>query len=263
MGKTGEAFEKLVQTVDELRVHCPWDRKQTIASLRSLTLEEVYELAEAIDNEDYEEIKKELGDVLLHVVFYAKIATEKQEFDIAKVCEAIVDKLVKRHPHVYGDVEADTEEKVKANWEKLKKDEKSGKKKFLLDGIPKGLPPLIKAMRIQDKAAATGFDWENDDQVWEKVREEMNEFEKNINDNASVAEKEDELGDLFFSLINFARFKGLDAEKSLESTNRKFMERFRWMEEKAGENNKSLKEMNINEMEELWQQSKIEKKSNK
>lgn len=255
MGKAGDAFERLIQTVDELRVHCPWDRKQTLSSLRPLTLEETYELAEAIDNNNLGEIKKELGDVILHVVFYAKIGKEQGAFEISDVCEGIVDKLIERHPHVYGDVKAETEEEVKENWESLKKNEQSSKKS-LLDGIPKALPSLVKSMRIQDKAAATGFDWENKDQVWEKVKEEVHEFENNIRYTDDTQQKEDELGDLLFSLLNFSRFEGLDPDKALERTNQKFMERFKWMEEQASIENRSLKEMNIEEMENLWQKAK-------
>ena len=220
-----KAFERLLIIMDELREQCPWDKKQTLESLRHLTIEEVYELGDAILDNDLEEVKKELGDVLLHIVFYSKIGSETNDFDIADVCNSISDKLVDRHPHIYGDVKVENEEDVKRNWEQLKL--KEGKKS-VLSGVPRSLPAMVKAYRMQDKTAQVGFEWENAEQVWDKVEEEIQEF-KEVED-VDQAKIEDEFGDIMFSLINYARFKGIDPETALEKVNRKFKSRFEEIE---------------------------------
>jgi len=243
--ETMEAFGKLIDIMNDLREKCPWDRKQTLDSLRHLTLEEVYELSDAILNEDLQELKKEIGDVLLHLVFYSKIASEKKAFDLADVIESLNEKLIFRHPHIYGDTKADDEETVKKNWEKLKLKEGNSS---VLGGVPKGLPPMIKAFRIQDKVKGVGFDFPNAEEAWGKVEEELQEF-KSEND---IDKKEEELGDLFFSLINYARISGINSDKALEKTNRKFISRFQKMEKLAKSKGKSISELSANQLNELW-----------
>ncbi|MFD2697294.1 nucleoside triphosphate pyrophosphohydrolase [Mesonia sediminis] len=247
-----EAFGRLLDIMDELREQCPWDKKQTLESLRHLTIEEVYELGDAILDNNLDELKKELGDVLLHIVFYAKIGSEKNSFDIADVAHAISDKLVARHPHIYGDVKVKNEEEVKQNWEKLKLKEGN---KSVLSGVPKTLPAMVKANRIQDKVAGVGFDWETPDQVFEKVKEELQELEDAKN-NKSQKEIENELGDVFFSLVNYARFLNVNPENALERTNKKFIKRFGYIEDKAKENKKSLHQMSLDEMDVFWEEAK-------
>ncbi|WP_159469698.1 nucleoside triphosphate pyrophosphohydrolase [Dyadobacter sp. 3J3] len=256
------AFDRLLTIMDELREQCPWDRKQTLESLRHLTIEETYELSDAILENDLPEIKKELGDVLLHIVFYAKIASENNpetsvSFDIADVLAAICDKLVSRHPHIYGDAKADTEEQVKQNWEKLKLKEGN---KSVLSGVPGSLPALVKAMRIQEKARGAGFDWDEKQQVWEKVEEELQEFKENFNIETGEVidqkEAEGEFGDLLFSLVNYSRFVDINPETALERTNKKFIRRFQYMEEASKADGKSLTEMTLTEMDEYWNQAK-------
>ncbi len=252
-----EAFNRLLTTMNELRENCPWDKKQTLESLRHLTIEETYELSDAILEGDLNEVKKELGDLMLHNVFYARIASEKGAFDIADVMNAICDKLVERHPHIYGDVVANDEETVKANWEKIKL--KSGNKS-VLEGVPKSLPAMVKAIRIQDKARGVGFDWEKKEQVWEKVEEEMREFKNEFN--ATEAEKIDkekataEFGDLLFSLVNYARFINIDPEEALERTNKKFIKRFQYLETESAKDGKKLGEMTLDEMDVYWERAK-------
>lgn len=253
------AFDRLLTIMDELRENCPWDRKQTLESLRHLTIEETYELSDAILEGDLSEIKKEIGDLMLHLVFYARIASESKAFDIADVLHSIGDKLIQRHPHIYGDVVANDEETVKANWEKLKL--KHGNTS-VLEGVPKTLPALVKAIRIQDKARGVGFDWERKEQVWEKVEEEMEEFKKEFNAEApSVIDKEKamaEFGDLLFSLVNYARFIGIDPEEALERTNKKFIKRFQYLERESARDGKKLGEMTLAEMDTYWNRAKRE-----
>ncbi len=244
-----EAFRRLLTIMDELREQCPWDRKQTLLSLRKLTIEETYELADELLKEDLEGIKEEVGDLLLHMVFYAKIASEQGAWDIADALHSVCDKLVERHPHIYGDVVAEDEEAVKQNWEKIKLAKGQGKK-TVLSGVPTALPAMVKAMRMQEKTAQFGFDWDNVDQVWDKVREEMEEFRTATDER----HREEEFGDLLFSLINYARWKGIDPELALERTNRKFRERFEYVENAAG--TAGLAEMPLAEKEALWQASK-------
>lgn len=252
-----KAFERLLNIMDELRAKCPWDKKQTMETLRHLTIEEVYELADAILLADTNEIKKELGDILLHIVFYSKIASEKNAFDIAEVINAQCDKLIHRHPHIYGDVKVRDEEEVKRNWEQLKLKEKGTQS--VLQGVPASLPALIKAMRIQEKAKATGFDWENKQQVWEKVEEEIEEFKKEALEGMTNKEKiVNEFGDLFFSLVNFARFIDVNPEEALERTNLKFIKRFQYLEKSAREAGKKLSEMTLEEMDVYWNEAKKE-----
>ena len=245
-------FLRLVEIMDELRAKCPWDKKQTIESLRHLTIEETYELSEAISDSDYKGIKEELGDLLLHIIFYAKIGSEKNEFTLEDVIRGVSDKLVNRHPHIYGDVTVTNEEDVKQNWEKLKL--KEGKSS-VLEGVPKSLPALVKAMRLQDKSKQVGFEWENAGQVWEKVEEELDELQEAIA-SGEQDKMEDELGDVFFSLVNFARFLKIDAEQALERTNKKFISRFTRMEKEAALENKMLHDMNLEEMDALWNRIK-------
>jgi XTP/dITP diphosphohydrolase len=247
-----EAFGRLLDIMDDLREQCPWDRKQTMESLRHLTIEETYELGDAILNNDLEEVKKELGDLLLHLVFYAKIGSETQDFDIADVCDEICEKLIYRHPHIYGDVKVADEEEVKQNWEQLKL--KEGKKS-VLEGVPNGLPAMVKASRIQDKVAGVGFDWDHSDQVWEKVKEELIEFETEVK-NCDQNQMEEEFGDLIFSMINYARFLDINPENALERTNIKFIKRFRLMEAQIKAENKNLKHMNLEEMDRYWDAAK-------
>ncbi len=249
-----EAFGKLLDVLDTLREKCPWDRKQTNQSLRQKTIEEVYELCDALIGNDVPNIKKELGDVLLHVAFYSKIADEKGEFDIADVCTALTDKLIFRHPHIYGEVKADTADAVADNWEQIKLKEKDGNK-TVLSGVPSSLPALIKAYRIQEKAAHVGFDWDSPEQVWEKVKEETAEVETELK-SGNKEEAEKEFGDLFFSVVNAARLYGVVPENALELTNRKFIRRFNYLEAKAKEAGRSLKDMTLAEMDEIWEEAK-------
>lgn len=249
-----EAFGRLLDILDELRVKCPWDRKQTNESLRTNTIEETYELSDALMREDNNEIKKELGDLLLHVVFYAKIGDEKQAFDIKDVCDSLCEKLIYRHPHVFGDTEANTSQKVEQNWEQLKLKEKGGNK-TVLAGVPNALPALIKAHRIQDKARNVGFDWEKREQVWDKVQEEFNELKQEI-DNMDPDKMETEFGDLFFSLINAARLYKINPDNALERTNQKFIRRFNYLEAHTISQGRSLKEMTLEEMDQLWEEAK-------
>ena len=247
-----KAFDRLLTIMDELREQCPWDRKQTMESLRHLTIEETYELGDAILDKDMEEIKKELGDVLLHLVFYAKIGSETKDFDIADVANSICDKLIDRHPHIYGDVKVEDEEEVKRNWENLKL--KEGKKS-VLEGVPRSLPSIVKANRIQDKVAGVGFDWEEPQQVFEKLKEELEELQHEISmDNKD--EIEAEFGDVLFSMVNYARFLNVNPENALERTNKKFIKRFQYLEGKAKENNKALKDMTLAEMDVFWNEAK-------
>ena len=247
-----QAFDRLLTIMDELRTQCPWDKKQTMESLRHLTIEETYELGDAILDDDLQEIKKELGDVLLHIVFYAKIGSETNDFDIADVANEVCEKLIHRHPHIYGDVKVENEEEVKQNWEKLKL--KEGKKS-VLEGVPKGLPALVKASRIQDKVAAVGFDWEKPEQVLEKVQEELQEFQDEVKTSNTDA-MEAEFGDVLFSLVNYARFLKINPENALERTNKKFISRFQYLEGKAKELGKELKDMTLAEMDVFWEEAK-------
>jgi|TARA_B110000046_G_scaffold66239_1_gene74147 XTP/dITP diphosphohydrolase len=248
-----KAFNRLLNIMDELREQCPWDKKQTLESLRKLTIEETYELADAILDKDLTEIKNEVGDLMLHMVFYAKIADEKGAWDIADALNSICEKLIFRHPHIYGDVKVENEEDVKRNWEKLKL--KEGKKS-VLEGVPSSLPAMVKATRIQEKVRGIGFDWDNKDQVWGKVQEELHELKEEIDGGLSPEETENEFGDLIFSLINFARFIDVDPESALERTNKKFRKRFMLMEEEIGKENKSLHDMNLAEMDVYWENAK-------
>lgn len=247
------AFDRLLTIMDELREQCPWDKKQTFETLRHLTIEEVYELGDAILDRDLDEIKKELGDVLLHIVFYARIGSETQHFDIADVCHSICDKLVERHPHIYGDVKVENEEEVKRNWEQIKLKEKG--KTSVLQGVPVSLPAMVKANRIQDKVAGVGFDWEEPQQVWEKVEEELKELQTEVS-TGDRDKMERELGDVLFSLINYARFLKINPENALERTNKKFIKRFQYLERKSMEINKSLKDMTLAEMDVFWEEAK-------
>ena len=250
-----DSFMRLVQIMKELREKCPWDKKQTIRTLRQLTIEEMYELADAITGEDWKGIKEELGDLMLHLVFYAKIAQEQQRFTLEEVIDGICEKLIARHPHIYGDIVVQDEEDVKRNWEKLKL--KEGKSS-VISGVPKALPALVKAMRLQEKARQVGFEWENREQVWQKVEEEIRELHEAVacNDAEHIAE---EFGDLVFSLVNYARFLQIDAENSLEKTNKKFIYRFSRMEEMANESGKPLHEMTLTEMDAIWNAIKMQK----
>ena len=247
-----KAFDRLLTIMDELREQCPWDQKQTMESLSSLTIEETYELGDAILNQDLKEVKNELGDLLLHIVFYAKIASETQDFDISDVINSICDKLVHRHPHIYSDVKVKDEMEVKQNWENLKL--KEGKTS-VLQGVPKSLPALVKASRIQEKVAGVGFDWDYPDQVWEKVEEELVELKTEVNLKNQNA-IEDEFGDVLFSLINYARFLKVNPENALERTNKKFIRRFQYLERKAKSLKKSLSEMTLAEMDVYWEEAK-------
>jgi len=247
-----KAINRLLDIMDDLREKCPWDKKQTLESLRHLTIEETYELADAILDDNLQEIKKELGDVLLHIVFYSKIGSEKNAFDIADVANSICDKLIDRHPHIYGDIKVDNEEDVKRNWEQLKL--KEGKTS-VLEGVPKSLPAVVKANRIQDKVAGVGFDWEQPEQVWEKVQEELSELNTEIKKgNKDNIEKE--FGDVLFSMINYARFIGVNPENALEKTNKKFINRFQYLEKAAKKEGKQLSEMSLAEMDVYWEASK-------
>jgi MazG family protein len=250
-----DSFLRLVKIMDDLREKCPWDRKQTIASLRQLTIEETFELADAITESDWKGIKEELGDLMLHLLFYSKIATEEGRFTLPEMLEAIAEKLISRHPHVYGEVKLDNEEEVKKNWEKLKL--KEGKES-VLSGVPRSLPAMSKAMRLQEKAKQTGFEWKNREDVWKKVGEEMQELTEAVEQD-DKDQMENEFGDLVFSLINYARFLQIDAENSLERTNRKFIYRFTTMEKMAGEKGKFLHELSLEEMDALWNSIKKQK----
>ena len=246
------AFERLLNIMDDLRAKCPWDKKQTMESLRHLTIEETYELGDAILSGNLQEVKKELGDLLLHIVFYAKIGSETNSFNIADVANGICEKLIERHPHIYGDVQVNNEEDVKRNWEKIKLKEGN---KSVLGGVPKSLPALVKATRIQDKAAGVGFDWDNIDDVFEKIKEEIDELHAEVKAQQQ-SNIESEFGDVLFSLINYARFLKVNPEDALERTNRKFIARFQYLEEKATAQGKSLKDMTLQEMETYWQEAK-------
>ena len=247
-----EAFNRLLDIMDDLREKCPWDKKQTLESLRHLTIEETYELGDAILDNDLPEIKKELGDLLLHIVFYAKIGSEKKAFDIGDVANSICDKLIDRHPHIYGDVVVEDEEEVKRNWEKLKL--KEGRKS-VLEGVPKSLPALVKASRIQDKVKGVGFDWEEAHQVWDKVQEELEEFQEEVKA-GNQENMEAEFGDVLFSMINYARFLKINPEDALERTNKKFIKRFMYLESKATELGKDLSNMSLAEMDVFWEEAK-------
>lgn len=247
-----KAFDRLLTIMDELRTQCPWDKKQTMQTLRSLTIEETYELGDAILDHNLEEVKKELGDLLLHLVFYAKIGSETNDFDIADVANEICEKLIHRHPHIYSDVKVKDEDEVKRNWEQLKL--KEGKKS-VLEGVPKGLPALVKASRIQEKVTAVGFDWEKPEQVWEKVQEELQEFKAEMAKDDHDA-MEAEFGDVFFSLVNYARFLKINPENALERTNKKFIGRFQYLEQKAKGLGKELKDMTLAEMDVFWNEAK-------
>lgn len=247
-----EAFGRLLDIMDDLREKCPWDRKQTMQTLRPLTIEELYELTDAILEQDTQEIKKELGDILLHIVFYAKIASETQSFDIEDVINAICEKLIERHPHIYGNISVENEEQVKQNWEKIKLQKGS---KGVHAGVPKSLPSLVKAYRIQEKAAGVGFDWSHKEEVWHKFEEEVAELQREVaRNNHAMAEKE--MGDVFFSLVNYARFLGINPENALSLTNEKFLQRFKFLETKAQEQGKDITELSIGQMNELWEASK-------
>jgi len=246
------AFNRLLDIMDELREKCPWDKKQTLESLRHLTIEETYELADAILENDLQEVKKELGDVLLHIVFYAKIGSEKNAFDIGDVANSISDKLIHRHPHIYGDVVVENEEDVKRNWEQLKL--KEGKSS-VLEGVPKNLPAIVKASRIQEKVSGVGFDWEKPEQVWEKVQEELTELNEEIKE-GNKENTEKEFGDVLFSMINYARFIGVNPENALEKTNKKFINRFQYLEKEAKKEGKEISDMSLTEMDVYWEKSK-------
>jgi XTP/dITP diphosphohydrolase len=250
-----QAFDRLLTIMDELREKCPWDRKQTMESLRHLTIEETYELSDAILESDLGEVKNELGDLLLHIVFYSRIASELKAFDIGDVIHSLCEKLIERHPHVYGDVIANDEETVKANWEKIKL--RKGNKS-VLGGVPASLPALVKSMRIQDKARGVGFDWERKEQVWEKVEEELNEFRREVENSQGQDRSRvmNEFGDLLFSLINYARFLDIDPEEALERTNKKFIKRFQYLEAASARDGKRLGEMSLSEMDKYWEKAK-------
>lgn len=254
MDKRADAFLNLLKIMDELREQCPWDKKQTIESIRHLTIEETFELSDAILKNDFNEIKKELGDILLHIVFYSRIASETNLFTITDVINSLCDKLIYRHPHIYGNAKAETEEQVKQNWEQLKQKEKGGNTS-VLSGVPNSMPALLKAYRIQEKARAVGFDWEKPEQVFEKVKEELTEFEEEVkNKNQQAAEKE--FGDVLFSLINYARFLNINPEDALEQTNKKFIKRFGYMEAKVKEQGKQIADCKLVELDNYWNEAK-------
>lgn len=248
------AFGRLLEIMDELRAKCPWDKKQTLESLRYLTIEETFELSDSILDKDLEGIQKELGDLMLHLVFYSKIASESGAFDILDVLNSIIGKLIHRHPHIFGDVVVKDAKEVHDNWEKIKLKEKGNKS--VLSGVPRSLPAMVKAFRIQEKASGVGFDWEHPEQVWDKVREEIEELRENVRKNEPQEKKEEELGDLLFALINYARFIEVNPEDALEKTNRKFIRRFQHLEERARANGKSLHEMSLAEMDVYWNEAK-------
>ncbi len=251
-----KAFERLLHIMDELREKCPWDKKQTIHTLRTLTIEETYELTDSIINNDWPGIKEELGDILLHLVFYTRIAKEENQFAVDEMINAVCDKLVYRHPHIYGNVKAETEQEVLENWEKLKL--KEGKKS-VLSGVPKSLPATVKAIRLQEKAGKIGFEWENKEDVYKKVAEELQELQEAVQKN-DINNIEEEFGDVIFSLINYSRFLHIDAETALEKTNKKFMHRFEQMEQMAMQHGKALADMNLEEMDALWNEIKKQRK---
>lgn len=248
-----KAFERTLTIMDELRAKCPWDKKQTLESLRHLTIEETYELSEAIVNNDLPELQKELGDVLLHIIFYAKIASETNHFDIADVLNSLCEKLIVRHPHIYGNVVAETEEQVRENWEQIKLKEGN---KSVLSGVSKGIPSLVKAYRIQEKAAQVGFDWDTPEQVWDKINEELLEFKNELNIPNNKQKTEQEFGDLLFALVNLARKNGINPDDALEYTNQKFRNRFMFIEDKTKAMNKNMIDMSLAEMDEIWNESK-------
>ncbi|MBI3510037.1 MAG: nucleoside triphosphate pyrophosphohydrolase [Bacteroidetes bacterium] len=254
------AFERMLIIMDELRAQCPWDKKQTMESLRHLTIEEMYELADAILEKNTTGIKKELGDVLLHIIFYAKIASETNEFDIADVIHAECDKLVNRHPHIYGDVKVENEQQVKENWEKIKLKEKDSMTgdgfRSVLAGVPVSLPAIVKAWRMQEKARAVGFDWEKPEHVWNKVEEELCELKTEVEKKSSLEKVEEEFGDTLFALINYARFIGVNPEDALEKTNKKFIKRFQFLEKESQKDGKKLGQMSLAEMDEYWNRAK-------
>lgn len=268
MDPRAEAFLRLLKIMDELREQCPWDRKQTLETLRPLTIEETYELGDAILENDLDGVKKELGDLILHIVFYARIGLEKRSFDITDVINGICEKLIRRHPHIYGDVKVNDEDEVKANWERIKLAERaaagngSGDPEggssvalpSVLEGVPKGLPSMVKAIRIQDKARGVGFDWERKEQVWEKVQEELRELKAEVD--AGSAKQADEVGDVLFSVVNYARFLGVDPDEALERTNRKFIKRFQFLERESHRDGRKLGEMSLAEMDAYWEQAK-------
>lgn len=256
-----KAFERLLDIMDELRAKCPWDKKQTFDSIRANTIEETYELCDAIMKKDMNDVKKELGDVLLHIVFYAKMASEKDEFDIADVCNSLCDKLIFRHPHVFGDTSVENASQVEQTWEQIKQKEKDGNK-TVLSGVPDALPSLIKAYRIQDKARNVGFDWDKKEQVWDKVQEEYNELKVEINQ-MDADKMEEEFGDLMFSMINAARLYKINPENALERTNRKFIRRFNYLEEKTLKQGRDLKGMTLDEMDQYWNEAKQLEKEGK
>lgn len=251
------AFQRLLEVMNTLRLECPWDRKQTMESLRHLTIEEMYELADAILDKDMDEIKKELGDLIMHLVFYSKIAEEQQAFDITDVLNAVCDKLISRHPHIYGSTQVKDDEDVKTNWEQIKLQEGN---KSVLSGVPKSLPALVKAYRIQDKVRGVGFDWDDKTEVWKKVEEELKEFKEAYNihhkDEIDIEKAEEEFGDLLFALTNYARHIGINPENALEKTNKKFIRRFSHLEKRAQQMQKDLKDMNLEEMDVYWNEAK-------
>ena len=246
------AFERLLNIMDDLREKCPWDQKQTMETIRTLTIEETYELSEAIIENNPEEIKKELGDILLHIVFYSKIANEKDQFDVGEVCKSLIEKLIRRHPHIYGEVKVDGAEEVLQNWEQIKLQEKGSKKNGILDGVPKGLNGLVKAYRMQEKASQVGFDCDEAEKAYEKVTEEWQEYQEAT----TKEDKEAEFGDYLFALVNYARLSGINPDDALERTNKKFKYRFQFMENEAEIMGKGLKDMTLDEMEELWVKAK-------
>lgn len=250
-----DAFARIIRIMDELREQCPWDKKQTFESLRMLTIEEVYELADAITQKKFDEIKKELGDVFLHILFYSRLASEENQFDINDVVKSLAEKLIQRHPHIYGNTKADDAEQVKQNWEKIKQQERKNKQ-GVLSGVPASLPSVIKAYRIQEKAAAVGFDWDNAKDVIEKVKEELQEFLTEVEKNNNQEKTEEEFGDLLFALINLSRFLKINPDNALEKTNQKFIQRFQYIEQKLSEQGKNFSDVSLNEMEMYWQEAK-------
>ncbi len=260
MDPRATAFLRLLTIMDELRAQCPWDRKQTMETLRPLTIEETYELGDAILRNDLDEVKKELGDLLLHMVFYARIGQEQGAFDITDVLNGICEKLINRHPHIYGDVQVKDEEEVKANWERIKLEEKANSgmtgEISVLEGVPRGLPSMVKAIRIQDKARGVGFDWEHREQVWDKVHEELGELKREVD--AGSDKQAEEVGDVLFSIVNYARFLGVDPDEALERTNRKFIQRFQFLERESRKDGRSFGEMSLAEMDVYWERAKGE-----
>ena len=252
-----QQFSKLLDVMDDLRAKCPWDKEQTMESIRSLTIEETFELSDAIIQKDLQEVKKELGDILLHIVFYSKIASETETFDVGDVIESLIAKLIRRHPHIYGDVEANNSEKVKQNWEQIKLQEKGNKKNGILDGVPKGLTGIVKAYRMQEKASQVGFDWNNAEDAYKKVEEEWREFQEATTQEERTAE----FGDYLFALVNFARLSGVNPDDALELTNQKFLRRFKSIEALAEEHGKGLHEMTLEEMDILWDKVKLQERT--